>query len=866
MKREVERTMSLRTLAVLAEQRGLVLKLDDLRRDCREGVVVAQKESGAWKVDICEARRYIDHQLREQGVPFWPSRTGRKSPDGGTAPLTINPPRSPKPLSSAAAKAVAAAMGAIAQVTSSLATDVAEAIAEEDGRKTGFDSEADVEAASSTTLLEDALDAVGQICDTPSIAEDLAPDANHADVDEPLCERLRRVKAVAAEEAAERDSEERLRRLADTVARRAVELGAGAFSRKHSFGSAVSDAIASCRGLSKTNPSNERWSKFSTPESANPDPQVVVEALAEAAASAAAQTQDRTRTQAEDAPEASSLESLGGESAEGRVHDAVNFDVPFEPVHEDVDFEGGWSDPAAENVTPVEETGKKDAERRSALVSLRDLSQGWSVSPGNELPAPAVVERRAQRRRSLFQRVEGLATTRGALPDRLGDLVEQSPFETEVSEGVTAETEGNGDAPVVETEAPDVEVQVDGAKAPVTEEPLAENETLTAESVAEIESTPGASLDDAKEPAEPAPEADAAEPTESADTADALSLDVEEAETLEPVAQAPAVSAVTKEEPATSEAPVVRENETVDEAPVLRDPESPAETEPSIQEVSQLESDTSTEADTPRVVVAPTEADAQPKSEAPAETAIPLASEPNVELESPTPTKGPAETHVSEDIESHSEAEAEAETSEDVSSSVEADQDVEVASAAVAGSNADLDAELDALLSASDDVALDEAIDTHEADSLVFGEGQDDDDLPPYDPARIVEDRDEEGRLLSRLEVVPCPDSEPEQEGFQPDGAYVAYHPDGSESARGFYVEGRLEGSWRQWHQGGAPAVTGQHRHGFPEGEWVFFHPNGTKAREGRFEEGVPVGTWRYWDREGRLVSEDVAGLEFVNR
>jgi hypothetical protein len=138
------------------------------------------------------------------------------------------------------------------------------------------------------------------------------------------------------------------------------------------------------------------------------------------------------------------------------------------------------------------------------------------------------------------------------------------------------------------------------------------------------------------------------------------------------------------------------------------------------------------------------------------------------------------------------------------------------------------------------------------------------DEEPPFEEepdttsSRVIEERDEEGRLLSRLEVVESPQvwGADEDEDFIAEGAYVAYHADGSEAARGFYVAGALEGSWRQWHPGGTPAVTGQHRRGRPEGDWVFFHANGVKAREGAFEGGAPVGIWRSWDRRGRLLAE----------
>ena len=65
-------SLSLRALADEAERRGLDCRLDDLRRDCREGRLAAVKRSGAWRVPAAEAARWLAGQGPDLMVPLAP--------------------------------------------------------------------------------------------------------------------------------------------------------------------------------------------------------------------------------------------------------------------------------------------------------------------------------------------------------------------------------------------------------------------------------------------------------------------------------------------------------------------------------------------------------------------------------------------------------------------------------------------------------------------------------------------------------------------------------------------------------------------------------------------------------------------------
>ncbi|MEZ6196999.1 MAG: hypothetical protein R3F20_14930 [Planctomycetota bacterium] len=141
-----------------------------------------------------------------------------------------------------------------------------------------------------------------------------------------------------------------------------------------------------------------------------------------------------------------------------------------------------------------------------------------------------------------------------------------------------------------------------------------------------------------------------------------------------------------------------------------------------------------------------------------------------------------------------------------------------------------------------------------EVEAAIESESTLDDEVEILDPnaPRVIDELDEEGRLVARITVAPGA----EGEEMIPEGPYSSFHLDGSLAASGHYVAGRLEGGWRQWHENGEVAVIGSHREGRAQGRWVFRHRNGQKAREGHFDAGQPVGLWRSWDSRGRLLSE----------
>lgn len=84
------------------------------------------------------------------------------------------------------------------------------------------------------------------------------------------------------------------------------------------------------------------------------------------------------------------------------------------------------------------------------------------------------------------------------------------------------------------------------------------------------------------------------------------------------------------------------------------------------------------------------------------------------------------------------------------------------------------------------------------------------------------------------------------------DGAYTAWHEDGTRFREGGYRQGQRDGAWREWAPdggllGAAFLIAGN-------GHWVDRHDNGTPAAEGELVAGVEEGTWRYWSISGALL------------
>ncbi len=60
-------------------------------------------------------------------------------------------------------------------------------------------------------------------------------------------------------------------------------------------------------------------------------------------------------------------------------------------------------------------------------------------------------------------------------------------------------------------------------------------------------------------------------------------------------------------------------------------------------------------------------------------------------------------------------------------------------------------------------------------------------------------------------------------------------------------------GSWKAFHENGAPHELGRYRLGVEDGPWEWWHPNGERMAMGRFHDGERVGPWVLWNEDGTL-------------
>jgi hypothetical protein len=65
---------------------------------------------------------------------------------------------------------------------------------------------------------------------------------------------------------------------------------------------------------------------------------------------------------------------------------------------------------------------------------------------------------------------------------------------------------------------------------------------------------------------------------------------------------------------------------------------------------------------------------------------------------------------------------------------------------------------------------------------------------------------------------------------------------------------GRLQGTYRMWHQNGALFLRTRYVANRLHGEGTKWYPNGRQMAHGAFVDGMKDGPWTFWDAEGRVV------------
>jgi len=88
-------------------------------------------------------------------------------------------------------------------------------------------------------------------------------------------------------------------------------------------------------------------------------------------------------------------------------------------------------------------------------------------------------------------------------------------------------------------------------------------------------------------------------------------------------------------------------------------------------------------------------------------------------------------------------------------------------------------------------------------------------------------------------------------------GPLWSRHRSGALATHGTAVEGRLEGTWREWHPNGRLSIEAEFRHDVLSGDFAVFGDGGTKLYAGRHDaSGAMDGTWRRWWPSGALRTE----------
>ncbi len=110
------------------------------------------------------------------------------------------------------------------------------------------------------------------------------------------------------------------------------------------------------------------------------------------------------------------------------------------------------------------------------------------------------------------------------------------------------------------------------------------------------------------------------------------------------------------------------------------------------------------------------------------------------------------------------------------------------------------------------------------------------------------------------------------------DGPSRTWYDDGGLAKEAGFKDGRLHGTFTEWHRNGKPARAGVHEQGARAGTWTIWYesgrkeeecgyaggerhgvfaawwPNGKRRVEGRYCYGLQCGAWTSWDEEGRQL------------
>jgi len=115
----------------------------------------------------------------------------------------------------------------------------------------------------------------------------------------------------------------------------------------------------------------------------------------------------------------------------------------------------------------------------------------------------------------------------------------------------------------------------------------------------------------------------------------------------------------------------------------------------------------------------------------------------------------------------------------------------------------------------------------------------------------VIEERDDEGRLLKRQEVIRNEVGE-----AVPNGMTIFWWESGEKKSEFRYVDGKPDGPRISWYPSGQVWIEGLFRDGKEDGLWTHYWPNGKKQGEMGFDNGAWHGVHRHWYESGQKRDE----------
>jgi hypothetical protein len=95
------------------------------------------------------------------------------------------------------------------------------------------------------------------------------------------------------------------------------------------------------------------------------------------------------------------------------------------------------------------------------------------------------------------------------------------------------------------------------------------------------------------------------------------------------------------------------------------------------------------------------------------------------------------------------------------------------------------------------------------------------------------------------------------------DGLWTVNNTNGVLISKINYLEGTLNGKFKQYYYDGQPKVIAQFDNNNPDGEWKYFSKKGKIIKQGKFENGKALGTWKIFKKNGKKI---ISEYDFTNK